>query len=268
MKPRKIPPRLLKERLRGKISLLLASLGTPTRMVIHDNPSTHTTLGLPALRSKLQIHGLAVVSNDGYIGRTATDISFDWSSGADQEHFFRALDRSSLCIMGRKTHELYPNRGRRSRLVISRTMPDGTIDPADQRATFCNIDELPPLSLLQRIVSTVGAETNKPICVLGGSQVYKLFLEHPCLGFDSFELTVETKIAHHAGVSLFSEIEGQGLDGLMCTLERSGLRVEKRELLTPDTARISLVASSPLMPGSFQAKADARASCSAGARLL
>jgi hypothetical protein len=104
--------------------------------------------------------------------------------------------------------------------------------------------------------------------VLGGSQVYKLFLEHPCLGFDSFELTVETKIAHHAGVSLFSEIEGQGLDGLMCTLERSGLRVEKRELLTPDTARISLVASSPLMPGSFQAKADARASCSAGARLL
>jgi dihydrofolate reductase len=211
-------------------------------MVSYENPSTHTTLSVRDLRSKLGIHGLAVVSNDGYIGRTATDISFTWSSGADKEHFLSALDRASLCIMGRKTHELYPNRAQRSRLVISRSRPDGTVDPADERATFCNIDELPPLRVLQRIVSMVGAETNKPICILGGSQVYRLFLENQWLGFDSFELTVETKIAHNAGVSLFSEIAGQGLDGLVGTLERAGLRVEKREKLTGDTERISLVA--------------------------
>jgi dihydrofolate reductase len=227
----------------GRFRSFSPSPGTQTRMATHNNPTTRTATTLAALRSSFQIHGLAVVSNDGYIGRTATDITFDWSSGADKEHFFCALDRASLCIMGRKTHQLYPNKGQRSRLVISRSMPDATIDPADPHASFCNIDELSPYKLLQRIASTIGTETNKPICVLGGSQIYRLFLEHPCLGFDSFELTVETKITHDAGVSLFPAIAGQGLDGLMRTLTRSGLQVEKHDFLTPDTARISLVAN-------------------------
>jgi dihydrofolate reductase len=212
-------------------------------MATLSNHSTHIVPFLAALRSKLHIHGLAVVSNDGYIGRTANDITFDWSSGADREHFFSALDRASLCIMGRKTHELYPNAGRRPRLVISRSVPDGRIDPSDPNAIFCNIDELSPYKLLQRIISTVGAAADKPISVLGGSQIYALFLEYPYLGFNSFDLTVETGITHHAGVSLFPETAGQGLEGLMRTLTRSGLRVGNRSFLTPDTTLISLVAS-------------------------
>jgi hypothetical protein len=122
-------------------------------------------------------------------------------------------------------------------------MPDDTIDPADPYTRFCNSDALSPLGLLQRIVSTVGTDTHKPICVLGGAQIYRLFFEHPYLGFDRFELTVETKIAHHTGVSLFPEIGGQGLNGLMNTLTRSGLQVQRREFLTPETALISLVAN-------------------------
>jgi dihydrofolate reductase len=216
-------------------------------MATLNNHSEHIFSSLAALRSKLHIHGLAVVSNDGYIGRTANDITFDWSSGADKEHFFCALDRASLCIMGRKTHELYPNTGKRLRLVISRSAPDGMIDPSDPNAIFCNIDELSPYKLLQRIISTVGAAAEKPICVLGGSQIYRLFLEHPCLGFNSFDLTVEAGITHHAGVSLFPETAGQGLEGLMRTLTRSGLRVENRGFLTPDTALISLVACDTIL---------------------
>lgn len=217
-------------------------------MSTQSSHSTHAPTAIVPLRSKLHFHGLAVISSDGYIGRAPNDITFDWSSGADKEHFFCALDRSSLCIMGRKTHQLYPNRAARSRLVISRNMPDNTIDPADPHAVFCNVDELSPSELLRRIVSVVGNKTDKPVCVLGGSQIYRLFLEHPCLGFDSFDLTVETHISHGTGVSLLPEVADQGLDSLIGILSRAGLRMHKHDFLTPETARISLHASEVATP--------------------
>ena len=209
-------------------------------MSTHNSHSTHSSTALAALRAKLHFHGLAVVSSDGYIGRMLNDITFDWSSGADKEHFFCALDRAALCIMGRKTHQLYPNMAQRPRLVISRSMPDHTTDPNDPHTLFCNVDELSPSELLRRIVVVVGSQADKSICVLGGSQIYRLFLEHPCLGFDSFDLTVETHIAHGSGVSLFPEVADQGLDSLIGTFSRAGLQIRKRDFLTPETARISL----------------------------
>jgi dihydrofolate reductase len=205
--------------------------------------SSSFTTSVAALRSNLRFHGLAVVSSDGLIGRTHNDITFDWSSGSDKEHFFCTLDRASLCIMGRKTHELYPNKGNRSRLVISRSVPDGERDPCDPQAMFCNIDTLTPSELLQRISLLVGTKTDKLVCVLGGSQIYKLFLEHPCLGFDSFDVTVEENVAHHTGVALFPEAVSRGLDGLLQTFSRAGLQIHRRNSLTPGTTLVTLQAS-------------------------
>lgn len=205
------------------------------------NLSTPTVSASPvALRSNLEFHGLAVVSSDGYIGRSPTDITFDWSSGADKQHFFNALDLSSLCIMGRKTHELYPNRGNRPRLVISRIAPDGMTDPHDPHAVYCNVDALAPHELLQRIVSTFSGVMERSICVLGGSEIYELFLHHPCLGFDRFDLTVETNITHLTGVSLLPATAGSGIEGLVQTLQRSGLWQTSHTNLSSTTTLISL----------------------------
>lgn len=203
--------------------------------------STQTTTQLAVLRSKLHIHGLAVVSSDGSIGRSPDDITFDWSSGADKEHFFASLDRASLCIMGRRTHQLYPNKGQRSRLVISRSIADGSTDPADPHAIFCNVDALSPAELLRRIVTIVGSNAEKPICILGGAQIYQLFLEHPCLGFDSFDLTVETDRTHTGGIPFLPEVAEQGVGGIIQTLTRTGLKIHHQEFLTPNTARVSLL---------------------------
>jgi dihydrofolate reductase len=209
-------------------------------MTGHSPSSINIATSSAALRSKLHIHGLAVVSSDGSIGRSPDDITFDWSSGADKEHFFASLDRASLCIMGRRTHQLYPNMGKRSRLVISRSVTDGLTDPTDPNAIFCNVDALSPAELLRRIVTIVGSNTEKPICILGGAQIYKLFLEHPCLGFDSFDLTVETDRTHTGGIPFLPEAAEQGVSGIIQTLTRIGLAIDHQEFLTPSTARILL----------------------------
>lgn len=106
------------------------------------------------LGAGLVVEGHAIVSADGMIADAEGNYPASLRNDADWTAYQRALDQSTLVVIGRRGHERHANPGRR-RLVMTRRIEQMRQDPADAMATFWN----PAVTPLEAAVGTLEIET-------------------------------------------------------------------------------------------------------------
>lgn len=134
------------------------------------------------------IIGFAIVSSNGYLA----DYRGDMSMLAHDEDFKRLQERLSvpdtISVMGRVTHERHPNRQKRTRWILSRTIP--TSEAANE-LFFDNHD-----LLLEKMKSC----RDNAFHVLGGGSFYHIFGLSKL--YDEFNLSVRRDIQLNCGLAL------------------------------------------------------------------
>src|SRR5438552_1847012 len=85
-----------------------------------------------------RIEGLAIVSADGMIADATGAQPDALKLEADQRFFFATLDRADALAHGRHSAEGDPARGRRRRIVLTRSIAGVARDPASDRAVLWN----------------------------------------------------------------------------------------------------------------------------------
>lgn len=107
---------------------------------------------------------IAATTKDGFIAKTASQNSMEWTSGADKQFFIERTKKAGVVVMGRKTFETIgkPLKGRKT-IVMSRSqyaIPDVEVT-----------NESP-----QELVERLTHEGYSELAVLGGAQIYEQFI--------------------------------------------------------------------------------------------
>ncbi len=89
------------------------------------------------IADRFDLQGHAIVSADGMIAAADGSRPPQLQNDADWQLFQAALDRAALVVIGRISHQLHPNPGRR-RLVLTRQIVTMEPDPNDRNATLWN----------------------------------------------------------------------------------------------------------------------------------
>lgn len=71
--------------------------------------------------AEFEFHGYAIISDDDCIADASCVLPESLMNEADWIYFQAELDLADLCLLGRASHELTPNKKGRRRLVISST---------------------------------------------------------------------------------------------------------------------------------------------------
>ncbi len=140
------------------------------------------------------IHGHAIVSADEHIADAEGRMPEALHNPADWKRFQAALDRATVVVLGRYSHELTPNPKRRPRLVLSRAVP--ALERRDE-ALWWNPDTVPLADVLAALAPAGVA------AVVGGRLVFDYFLS---AGYDEFHLVRSGRVALPGGTPLFSGI--------------------------------------------------------------
>jgi len=142
------------------------------------------------------ITGHAIVSADGMIAMADGSMPEGLRVDADWQTFQAALDKSVLVVLGRKGHAHHPNRGRRRRLVLTRSVNGLGADPSDPLAHLWNPAGMPLPALLTELQITGG-----DIAITGGQGVFDYFAP----AFTSFLLSEVHDLVMPNGITCFSD---------------------------------------------------------------
>lgn len=145
----------------------------------------------------MHISLIAAITIDGFIGRSADDRSFDWTSTEDKKHYIQHIKESDCLVMGRTTFETVQRYPQDSRWVIYTSSPDAFENPAPERIQLEATAE-DPAALIERLES----EGVEQLTICGGSSIYTQFLRADLV--DRMYLTVEP-VVFGDGISLFSD---------------------------------------------------------------
>lgn len=144
-----------------------------------------------------KFHGYAIVSDDDRIADAAGNMPRSLINASDFSRFQRELDRAGAIVIGRKGHEMHPDRHGRNRIVVS-SSSTGIERRAD--GWWWNPAQASLGEVLMRAFPRGGI-----VAVPGGLRVFDLFLEH---GYDEFHLTRVRGVRVEGGVPVFSECAG------------------------------------------------------------
>jgi hypothetical protein len=139
------------------------------------------------------IVGHAIVSADGKIATADGAMPAELRNALDWQRFQTHLDRASLVVLGRPGHERNPNPGRK-RLVVTSTVGDLALDPADKHAHFWN-----PAGLSFDSALTALGIAEGTIAITG---VFDLFRER----FTAFDLAESNVVLIRDGQPCFSTV--------------------------------------------------------------
>jgi dihydrofolate reductase len=145
-----------------------------------------------------RIEGYAIVSTDGMLADAQGHIPDALKVKADQEFFHRGLARAAAVVHGRHSDEGGPDSASRPRLITTRTIAGIARDPARPHALLWN----PRGASLEEAWSAL-APPPGPLAVIGGPEVYGLFLD---IGYDAFHLTRVPNVRLPGGRPVFPEI--------------------------------------------------------------
>jgi dihydrofolate reductase len=144
------------------------------------------------------IEGYAIVSADGMIADDHGAMPASIRNDADQ-HFLQAeMDRAAVIVHGRHSHEGGPRAAKRKRLVVTRQVAGIAPDASQPNALLWN----PAGTDLAEAIDALAAATAGPIAVIGGTDVFGLFLPL----YDVFHLTRATGAKIPGGRPLFSTV--------------------------------------------------------------
>ena len=176
-----------------------------------------------------RIEGLAIVSADGMIADANAIHPDSLKLEADQKFFHAALDKGAALAHGRNSAEGGPHMARRRRLIITRTVPSLTRDPANPLAVHWN----PAGATLEQAWDMLELAGGL-LVVIGGTEPFGLFLE---IGYDTFHLSRASHAKLSGGRPVFPGIPPHTPEDL---LARHGLKPDATRVLD-DAAGLSLV---------------------------
>ena len=144
----------------------------------------------------MEVFLIAAVTLDGYIGRSETDRSFDWTTPEDKVEYVAKIKKAKHLVMGSKT------------LKTFQKFPPGTIchvytqHPADfkteglsQAASYFPTNVAPEVLMAELAVQGVAE-----VAICGGASIYQQFLAAGVV--TKIYLTVEP-ILFGSGIKLF-----------------------------------------------------------------
>lgn len=149
----------------------------------------------------MQISLIAAMTADGFIGRSETDKSFDWTSGEDKKFYIEKLKKSDVIVMGRKTFETFSRYPKDSHWIIYTKNKEGLKKPQSKNV----IVETTTLSS-KNLIEKLEEEGKKEVLICGGSSIYTMFLKSRMV--DKLYLTIEPVLFGN-GVKLFGDDLGQ-----------------------------------------------------------
>src|SRR3569833_2883899 len=88
--------------------------------------------------SALSIVGYVIVSAEGMLADAANTMPQELKFKGDQVFFSSALDRADVVVHGRNSYEDQPNSPRRTRIILTRSVPAIASDPDNAKATLWN----------------------------------------------------------------------------------------------------------------------------------
>ena len=127
-----------------------------------------------------RIEGYAIVSVEGMIADAAGATPNAIRNDADQKFLQSELDRAAVIVHGGHSHEGGPRAAQRKRLILTRHIASLSPDPAHQNSLLWN----PAGATLDAALSRLGPG-NGPIAIIGGTDVFALFLPL----YDAFHLS-------------------------------------------------------------------------------
>ena len=142
-----------------------------------------------------RIEAYVIVSADGMIADASGVQPASLAFEADSRQFESGLNRAAVIVNGRHSAEGQPNSVSRRRLILTRKVADLAPDPGNPSARLWN----PAGASLEEACAALGV-TSGTIAVIGGPQVYTLFLK---LGYDCFHLSRAVKVRLPGGLPLF-----------------------------------------------------------------
>jgi dihydrofolate reductase len=145
----------------------------------------------------LQVEGFAIVSDDGMLADAQGVMPRALLVDADQQFLSDALDRASILIHGRNSHEGQARSAQRRRLITTRSVETAAAVPEDPRALFWN-----PAGLSLEIAAVQLGVRDGIAAVLGGTEVYGMFLPR----YDTFHLSRRPGLRLPGGRPVFPQV--------------------------------------------------------------
>jgi dihydrofolate reductase len=149
----------------------------------------------------MQISLIAAIAVDGFIGRSKTDRSFDWTSKEDKSFYIEKLKEAEAIVIGRRTFETFTRYPKNSHWSIYTSKIKEFKNPRPEIIT-AEATDLAPAELLEKLK----AAGKEKILVCGGASVYSMFMKSGLV--DKLYLTVEP-VLFGSGVKLFGDDLGQ-----------------------------------------------------------
>jgi dihydrofolate reductase len=141
------------------------------------------------------IEAYAIVSADGMIADETGDMPKELQLEADRVYFEDGLEHAAAIVHGRYSQEIQPKSPFRRRLILTRSVTTHAPDPANPLARLWN----PAGAPLTEALEALGVGGGR-VAVLGGPQVYSLFLKK---GYDCFHLSRVPDVRLPGGLRLF-----------------------------------------------------------------
>jgi dihydrofolate reductase len=145
----------------------------------------------------LRVEGYAIVSGDGMLADEMGVMPTSLLVDADQSFLSDELDRASLIVHGQNSHERQPKSPNRKRLIMTRSVHGLLPTSKYPLALLWNPEFVP----LERAAGELGV-TDGTVAILGGTQVYGLFLRR----YDAFNISCVPDARLPLGRSVFPEV--------------------------------------------------------------
>lgn len=147
----------------------------------------------------MKVIAVAAITANGFIGQTAEQTSWDWTSPEDRKLLVQLTKEAGTVVLGARTFETFKHMrafpGRRT--IIYTRHPEKLAGIPDIETT----DEAP-----DEFVHRLAREGATGLAVIGGTTIYNQFLASSML--DELYLTVEP-IVFGSGVPLFGEVHAE-----------------------------------------------------------
>ena len=144
------------------------------------------------------IEGFAIVSEDGMLADANRHIPDALVVDADQTFFHGSLERASVVVHGRHSHEGGPRAAMRRRLIATTKVETLADDPAHPHSLLWNPKGASLAQAWARLAAPDGM-----LAVIGGPDVFALFLD---IGYDKFHLSRAAHVRLPGGRPVFPEI--------------------------------------------------------------
>jgi dihydrofolate reductase len=188
------------------------------------------------MSQQVRFEGYAIVSADGMLADRNGKMPDQLKIDADVQFFNRGLDRASVVVHGRNSHEQQASSDRRRRLIVTHRIAVLAQHPSIPNAHLWN----PAGASFAEACKAIGV-TDGMAAVTGGAEVFGLFLD---IGFDAFHLSRAGKVRLPGGRPVFPEVPVLTPEQV---LAKHGLRPGPIQVLDPE-AEATLVTWEPRQP--------------------